>query len=301
MNVDQIYGVRKLGTAKWLAAQMNPYVKVPDTAMDHLATRYPRLKWEIWQVRDRLDNGAWDVMDDLVDMHIARAAWSRRQLLEVMVDFWSNHFNITCPSSNVWDSRARFDHDVIRTNAFGRFEDMLIASAKHPAMLNYLNNAISTYKEPNENYGREVLELHTVGIGAGYTETDMHNSALIFTGMSIDGRGRRLPLQELQPRRRARARCMGFQTATAIGQRRRAVGDALPEVPRAPPGHGLPPVRQAGHPLRLRRSAAHAGQAARAHLRDVRHGDQAGAAGACSPRRSSSTRPARRSVPRSRT
>ncbi|BEP13250.1 hypothetical protein acdb102_15610 [Acidothermaceae bacterium B102] len=189
MNADQIYGVHQLGADKWLAAQMDPYKKVPDKAMDHLATRWPRIKWEVWQVRDRMNNGAWDVMEDLVDVHIARAIWSRRQLLEVMVDFWSNHFNITCPSSNVWDSRARFDRDVIRMNAFGRFEDMLIASAKHPAMLNYLNNAISTYKQPNENYGREVLELHTVGISAGYTEVDMHNSAIIFTGLSTDDQG----------------------------------------------------------------------------------------------------------------
>jgi uncharacterized protein (DUF1800 family) len=186
MNADQIYGVSKQGADKWLAAQLSPYTKVPDAAMDHLANRWPRLKLDIWQVRQHLDNGAWDVMLDLVDVHIARAVWSRRQLLEVMVDFWSNHFNITCPSSNVWDSRHRFDRDVIRKNAFGRFEDMLIASAKHPAMLNYLNNVDSTKFEPNENYGRELLELHTVGISAGYTETDMRNSALIMTGMSID-------------------------------------------------------------------------------------------------------------------
>jgi len=63
---------------------------------------------------------------------------------------------------------------------------MLIASAKHPAMLNYLNNVDSTKFEPNENYGRELLELHTVGISGGYNETDMRNSALIMTGMSID-------------------------------------------------------------------------------------------------------------------
>jgi uncharacterized protein (DUF1800 family) len=189
MNPDQVYAVHKQGADKWLAAQLNPYTKVADTAMDHLANRWPRLKLDIWQVRQHLDNGSWDVMFDLVDVHIARAVWSRRQLLEVMVDFWSNHFNITCPSSNVWDSRHRFDRDVIRKNAFGRFEDMLIASAKHPAMLNYLNNVDSTKFEPNENYGRELLELHTVGISAGYTETDMRNSALIMTGLSIDEEG----------------------------------------------------------------------------------------------------------------
>jgi uncharacterized protein (DUF1800 family) len=186
MNADQLYGVHQQGADSWLAAQMNPYAKVPDAAMDHLAGRWPRLKLDIWQVRQHLNNGAWDVMEDLVDVHIARAVWSRRQLLEVMVDFWSNHFNITCPSSNVWDSRHRFDRDVIRMNAFGRFEDMLIASAKHPAMLNFLNNVDSTKFEPNENYGRELLELHTVGVSGGYNEKDMRNSALIMTGMSID-------------------------------------------------------------------------------------------------------------------
>jgi len=68
----------------------------------------------------------------------------------------------------------------------GRFSDMLIASATHPAMMTYLNNAESTKYQPNENYGRELLELHSVGVDAGYSEEEMYNSALIMTGFGID-------------------------------------------------------------------------------------------------------------------
>ena len=113
--------------------------------------------------------------------------WSKRQLFEVMCDFWANHLNITCPStSDVWSARQVFDRDVVRKNALGRFEDMLIASAYNPSMLTYLNNAESTKLEPNENYGRELLELHTVGVDGGYTEDDMYQSALIMTGFTVN-------------------------------------------------------------------------------------------------------------------
>jgi uncharacterized protein (DUF1800 family) len=74
---------------------------------------------------------------------------------------------------------------VIRAHALGKFSDMLRASAKHPAMLTYLNNAESTKDNPNENYGRELLELHTVGLDAGYTEDEMRTSALILTGLGV--------------------------------------------------------------------------------------------------------------------
>ena len=69
---------------------------------------------------------------------VARAAWSNRQILERMVDFWSNHLNVPNPFGEVWDVRHSYDRDVIRRYALGRFTDMLVASAKHPAMLRYL-------------------------------------------------------------------------------------------------------------------------------------------------------------------
>ena len=103
-----------------------------------------------------------------------------------MVDFWSNHLNVTCPSDDVWDTRHRLRRDVIRTHALGRFADMLVAVGEHPAMLRYLDNASSTKSAPNENYGRELLELHTVGVDAGYTERDVKRSALLLTGCTVD-------------------------------------------------------------------------------------------------------------------
>jgi len=92
---------------------------------------------------------------------------------------------VTNPSSDVWDNRHDYDTNVIRKYALGRFADMLWASANHPAMMQYLNNVDSVPPDFNENYGRELLELHTVGVDAGYTETDMRNSALIMSGYGI--------------------------------------------------------------------------------------------------------------------
>jgi uncharacterized protein (DUF1800 family) len=183
-----IAAVRKQGTAAWLHDQLRPE-RVPDTAMDRLLKRWPSQRLNTWQVREKYSGGSWDVMFDLVDTHIARAVWSRRQLLEVMVDFWSNHLNITCPSSDVWDSRHLFERDVIRPHALGRFSDMITATGRAPAMLNYLGNAQSTGAAPNENWGRELLELHTVGLGARYTQKDVHNSALILSGLSVEPDG----------------------------------------------------------------------------------------------------------------
>lgn len=179
--------VAQQGKAAWLAAQLEPLAKVPDVEMDTLLKRWPGLSKKIWQVRE--DESGWDSMFELLDAHTARAIWSRRQLLEVMVDFWSNHVNATCPSDNVWDNRHLYDRDAIRPHALGKFSALLRASAKHPAMLGYLGNRDSTKASPNENQGRELLELHTLGVDGGYTETDMHNSALILTGLAIDDEG----------------------------------------------------------------------------------------------------------------
>jgi len=86
----------------------------------------------------------------------------------------------------VWNTRHTMDRDVIRRHAFGTYTDMLLASARNPAMLRYLNLAESDKKLVNENYGRELLELHTVGLGAGYSEADVANSARILTGRTLD-------------------------------------------------------------------------------------------------------------------
>jgi uncharacterized protein (DUF1800 family) len=176
--------VKKLGRNEWLERQLHPK-EIDDDLGDELVSRFPRLRDSMREVWNTQDFG-WDWMFDLGVLALARACWSERQLLEVMVDFWSNHLNVTNPSDMVWHSRHDYDETVIRAHALGKFKDMLAASATHPAMMLYLNNAESTFESPNENYGRELLELHSVGVNGGYDEDDMRNSALVMTGFGFD-------------------------------------------------------------------------------------------------------------------
>ena len=105
----------------------------------------------------------------------------------MVCDTWSNHLNVTNPSSDVWDTRHHYDAAVVRAHALGRFSDLLAASAKHPSMLRYLDAASSRRGAPNENYARELMELHTVGVG-NYTEADVRAAARVLTGMTVDGK-----------------------------------------------------------------------------------------------------------------
>jgi len=178
--------LKRMGRKKWLDHQLAPATIDDSACTDLIATRYPQTLLTIPQARAAIDAFSWDLMFQVGQATISRAVWSQRQLLEVMVDFWSNLLNITCPSSEVWDNRCRFDADVIRRNAFGRYADLLLAATSHPSMLTYLNNANSTKDNPNENLGRELLELHSVGVDGGYNEKDMYQSALIMTGFGTD-------------------------------------------------------------------------------------------------------------------
>jgi hypothetical protein len=186
---SEILRVTKMGTRAWLEQQLKPST-CPDPTGTLIGRLYPEAGWSIAQVYQQVDAGhiqrfGWDVMIPLSEYSIAMATWSSRQLYEVMVDFWSNHLNVANPSDSVWDSRQSYDRNVIRWYAMGKFSQMLAASAAHPAMLNYLNQADSTKDAPNENYGRELLELHTVGIGAHYTEAEVLDSARIMTGYTL--------------------------------------------------------------------------------------------------------------------
>jgi hypothetical protein len=127
----------------------------------------------------------WELMDQLTEVTLGLQTWSPAQLYETVVDFFANHLNVANHSDGVWTTRHTMDRDVIRRHAFGSFTDMLLASAKDPAMLQYLSLAKSTKSAVNENYGRELLELHTVGAG-NYTEEDVKNSAKILTGRTTD-------------------------------------------------------------------------------------------------------------------
>ena len=172
------------GTRGWLDDQLTPE-RIDDGACDQIVARFPLASATPPELYRALDNGSWDGMRDVSSMTLARATWSKRQLFEVMVEFWSNHLNVTCPSSEVWSSRGSYDRDVIRKHALGTFSDLLVASCTHPAMLQYLDNLESRGANPNENYGREVLELHTVGRDAGYGQAGVVDSARAFTGLTV--------------------------------------------------------------------------------------------------------------------
>ena len=146
---------------------------------------------------------------------LLRDIYTERQLQEVMVDFWLNHFNVYIKKSQQAPYYiASYERDAIRPIALGRFENLLVATATSPAMLNYLDNASSIgphsqfayrpgndqKKRPsglNENYARELMELHTVGVNGGYSQRDVTEVAKVFTGWTVGKRP--FATEDIQP------------------------------------------------------------------------------------------------------
>ena len=135
------------------------------------------------------------IVQQAQDARVWRALYSERQLQEVMVDFWFNHFNIFAGKGldHLWV--GRFEADAIRPYALGHFRDLLLATAHSPAMLFYLDNQLNTAPGSpgakgnqtgiNENYAREIMELHTLGVDGGYTQNDVIALAHILTGWGL--------------------------------------------------------------------------------------------------------------------
>lgn len=110
-------------------------------------------------------------------------------LLARLTEFWFNHLNVFVGKGVVRPFVGHYVVNVIRPHALGRFEDLLLASARHPAMLLYLDQAQSNNRGLNENYARELMELHTLGVNGGYTQTDVRELARILTGWTVNLRG----------------------------------------------------------------------------------------------------------------
>ena len=176
------------GMSTWLAQQLSP-ASVPDPEGDAVLASFPLLTMspkEIRELRERRQGADVDAPRDLQAAHVGRALWSRRQLFEVMVNFWSDHFTVPVTADRADLLRADYDARVIRRYALGRFEDLLVGVANHPAMMLYLNLSGSTRRMPNENFARELLELHTVGVDGGYHETDVKQAAKLLTGVQVE-------------------------------------------------------------------------------------------------------------------
>ncbi|GIF25867.1 uncharacterized protein (DUF1800 family) [Actinoplanes tereljensis] len=176
----------QLGVNGWLEKQLAPE-KINDAVCDDLLARLPLAGASISAVRAKLPVHSYDAFKQLGRAGVARAAWSNRQLFESVAAFWANHLHVAAPSSGGWDSRADYDAQVIRKHTFGKFADMLKASMRHPAMLTYLDNRSSTRSHPNENYARELMELHTVGLV--YAEDDVQAAARLLTGLTVAKNG----------------------------------------------------------------------------------------------------------------
>ncbi|MCY1019883.1 DUF1800 domain-containing protein [Pyxidicoccus sp. MSG2] len=239
--------VRRLGVEGWVEAQLARSDGKPPPELEAKLQALPTLTMSMadlardFPAKKQREQALLDgrelqrpalIVYDLSAAKVLRAVESPNQLEEVLVDFWFNHFNVSAEKGAARWMVTSYERDAIRPHVFGRFRELLGATARHPAMLFYLDNWRSTRdgmprllrrdarpadlsgddamaepdeeEEPrpglNENYARELLELHTLGVDGGYTQQDVREVARCFTGWSIR-RPRREP--EFVFRRRA--------------------------------------------------------------------------------------------------
>ena len=137
------------------------------------------------EARKALQQHGNDLLQEAQQAALLRAAYGSNQLKEQMVWFWLNHFSIYGAKGRVRWVAARYADESIRPHALGKFKDLVMATLRSPAMLEYLDNAQNAKGHVNENYARELMELHTLGVGSGYTQQDVQQLALILTGVGI--------------------------------------------------------------------------------------------------------------------
>jgi uncharacterized protein (DUF1800 family) len=271
----QVDAVANEGLEQWFSEQLE--AKLPDDSLDRLLDHFDALKLSNAQIaniyprpgqvaqqaiksdiinkdsvqtnktayRQMLQNymaqngmkPQQELFRQFINQKILRAAYSNNQLQEVMTSFWFNHFNVSITKNQCAEFIPDYERDVIRPNALGKFNDILLATAKSPAMLYYLDNfssssasapkqqlmadiAPDTSKQGmliaklkqarqqrglNENYAREVMELHTLGVDGGYTQQDVTQAAKVLTGWSVYpvgnyGKGNNIVLKAIEKR-----------------------------------------------------------------------------------------------------
>ena len=222
--------VQRMGLSAWIDQQLSPS-RIDDSA---LASRLPAMPSKPKTVSSQQEARRYgrEAVQVLAQQKVMRAVYSERQLEELLVDFWFNHFNVYAGKGRTSLFIPEYERDAIRPHVLGKFRDLLGATAKSPAMLFYLDNWLSADPEAaerlasqqqqrraraglnsppnaqqrkrglNENYGRELLELHTLGVDGGYTQDDVINVAKAFTGWTIgrpQAAGRRAPGARRRP------------------------------------------------------------------------------------------------------
>jgi len=178
--------VAQMGVQRYIDEQLDP-PPLPETLARRLdAIESQKLTagqaLELFQDREQRREAVQQLAIETAEARLLRAVDSPRQLEEVMLDFWFNHFNVFQGKGQDRVLVASYERDAIRPHVFGRFRDLLGATAKHPAMLHYLDNWVSKAGGLNENYARELMELHTLGVDNGYAQKDVTELARMLTG-----------------------------------------------------------------------------------------------------------------------
>ncbi len=172
---------RQLGYEGYLEYHLNP-AAINDSVLDGRLAAYTTLGMPS---NELFNLTAGQVVSELSEAMILRAVYSKRQLFERMVDFWTDHFSIDIDVDLCFYLKTPDDRNVIRANAMGNFPDMLRASIQSPCMLKYLANDTNVSIAPNENYARELMELHTLSVDGPYTQNDVQEVARCFTGVRL--------------------------------------------------------------------------------------------------------------------
>jgi uncharacterized protein (DUF1800 family) len=177
--------VGEMGSDEWIEEQLAPE-SIDDSLCDLRARRFETLHHEPGTCYEYKK----PVLREEIARHtLLRALYSRRQLFEVMVSFWTDHLNINIEKGDCIYLKPADDREVIRRHALGSFRDLIRASVTSPAMLVYLdgkeNKKARPDDVPNENYARELLELHTLGVHGGYTQSDVYEVARCLTGWRL--------------------------------------------------------------------------------------------------------------------
>jgi hypothetical protein len=178
-----------IGLKNYIEEQLD-IESINDVSCDIRLSAFDTLKMDANEL-EGISNGLFDdydrdsVPNQLRQATLIRQLYSKRQLYEIMVEFWSDHFNIYIEKGNGFYLKTVDDREVIRKHALGSFRDLVWASAHSPAMMIYLDNQSNEKSHPNENYARELMELHTLGVDGGYTQQDVMEFARCLTGWNV--------------------------------------------------------------------------------------------------------------------
>ena len=185
-NVPDYQEALAMGYDEWLDWQLD-YENIDDSAVDDALLNYPTLTMTNKELYENYADNPAQVVYELQEAVLLRSIYSRRQLFERMVEFWTDHFNINQLDDFCLWFKTSDDRRVVRRHALGTFPEMLKTSPRSAAMLWYLDNWNNIVGAVQENYARELMELHTLGVDGPYTETDIVEVARCFTGWTFHG------------------------------------------------------------------------------------------------------------------